>query len=288
MTSWEVSKYLISAKKDIDSIMFIEENIKDVPLAIRRDYVERIKDHFYINCCVVVDEFLAQKNIIRDKKLKTEWKEEHPIIKQIYYERDKNSAHIDETYKMKNYESFSKLIIEMKSQIRSIVNACAEILPNKLTINYFPHDKVLFRLIYKVNNDEEQKINKSNYVDHKEGYAVGNLLKPRRVVYDLKELRGLSEEEKQELAVLVDAGLNFYEAQQNLEDFYILINCIHGKNLWTFDIENRVQFYKELKHSGIIDQYDRPKYLKVFTKEAVDKAYNMANYIWGFGIWDKI
>ena len=267
--------------------MFIEENIKDIPLAIRRDYVERIKDHFYINCCVVVDEFLTQKNIMRDKKLKTEWKEEHPIIKQIYYERDKNSAHIDETYKMKNYESFSKLIIEMKSQIRSIVNACAEILPNKLTINYFPHDKVLFRLIYKVNNDEEQKINKSKYVDHKEGYASGNLLRPRRVVYDLKELRGLSEEEKQELAVLVEAGLNFYESQQNLEDFYILINCIHNKNLWTFDVDNRVQVYKELKHSGIIDQYDRLKYLKVFTKEAVDKAYNMANYIWGFGIWDK-
>lgn len=287
MTSWEVSKYLISAKKDIDSIMFIEENIKDIPLVIRRDYVERIKDHFYINCCVVVDEFLTQKNIIRDKKLKTEWKEEHPIIKQIYYERDKNSAHIDETYKMKNYESFSKLIIEMKSQIRSIVNSCAEILPNKLTINYFAHDKVLFRLIYKVNNDEEQKINKSKYVDHKEGYASGNLLKPRRVVYDLKELRGLSEEEKQERAVLVDAGLNFYEAQQNLEDFYILINYIHNKNLWTFDVENRVQVYKEFKHSGIIDQYDRPKYIKVFTKEAVDKANNMANYIWGFGIWDK-
>ena len=89
------------------------------------------------------------------------------------------------------------------------------------------------------------------------------------------------------MAVLVVAGLNFYESQQNLEDFYILINCIHNKNLWTFDVENRVQVYKELKHSGIIDQYDRLKYLKVFTKEAVDKAYNMANYIWGFGIWDK-
>ena len=289
MTSWEVSKYLISAKKDIDSMMFIEENIKDIPLAIRRDYVERIKDHFYINCCVVIDAFLDSKNIIntKEEKFRSNWKSEHSTVKQLYYERDKNSAHIDETYKMKNYESFSKLIIGMKSQIRSVVNACAEILPNKLTINYFPHDKVLFRLINKVNNDEEQKINKSKYVDHKEGYAVGNLLKPRRVVYDLKELRGLSEEEKQELAVLVEAGLNFYESQQNLEDFYILINCIHNKNLWTFDVENRVQVYKKLKHSGIIDQYDRPKYLKVFTKEAVDKAYNMANYIWGFGMWDK-
>lgn len=286
MTSWEVSKYLISVKKDIDSMMFIEENIKDIPLAIRRDYVERIKDHFYINCCVVIDAFLDEKNIIntKEEKFRSNWKSEHSAIKQLYYERDKNSAHIDETYKMKNYESFSKLIIEMKSQIRSVVNACTEILPNKLTINYFPHDKVLFRLINKVNNDEEQKINKSKYVDHKEGYAVGNLLKPRKVVYDLKELRGLSEEGKQELAVLVEAGLNFYEVQQNLEDFYILINCIHNKNLWTFDVENRVQVYKELKHSGIIDQYDRTKYLKVFTKEAVDKAYSMANYIWGFGI----
>lgn len=68
---------------------------------------------------------------------------------------------------MKNYESFSKLIIEMKSQIRSIVNACAEILPNKLTINYFPHDKVLFRLINKVNNDAEQKITNLNMLTTK-------------------------------------------------------------------------------------------------------------------------
>lgn len=287
MNKWEVSKYLISAKKDVDSMMYIEENLKNIPLTIRRDCVERIKDHFYINCCVVVDEFLKLKYEIKDRRIKTEWKKNNPIIKQIYYERDKNSAHIDEDYKMKNYESFSNLIKEMKTQIKCIISTCREILPQILTINFYPHDKVLFRLVNKVNNDEEQKINISKYVDHKEGYATGDLSKPKNVIYDLKEFRKLSEEEKKELAVLVEAGLNFYEAQQNLEDFYILLNCIYDRNLWTLDIENRIRTYKDLKDTGIIDQYDRPKNLKIFTKDIVDKAYNMANTIWGFGLWNK-
>lgn len=105
----------------------------------------------------------------------------------------------------------------------------------------------------------EKEINKSKYVDHKEEYAIGNLMKPRQVAYAIKELRGLTEDKKKELAVLVDAGLNFYEAQQNLKDFYILVNEIHHLYLWTFNVSNRVEVYKKLKATGIIDQFDRSK-----------------------------
>ena len=48
------------------------------------------------------------------------WKEENCKIQQLYYERNKNSAHIDDNYKMKNYQSFKQLIDEMKLQIREI------------------------------------------------------------------------------------------------------------------------------------------------------------------------
>lgn len=84
-------------------------------------------------------------------------------------------------------------------------------------------------------------------------------MKPRQVAYAIKELRGLTEDKKKELAVLVDVGLNFYEAQQNLKDFYILVNEIHHLYLWTFNVSNRVEVYKKLKATGIIDQFDRSK-----------------------------
>ena len=289
MMKWEVAKYFIYAKKDIDSIMFINEILLRIPATLRKEYVDRIRDHFYINCCVVVDKFLDEKNIIntKEKKARADWKKERFNINQVYYERDKNSAHIDEDYRSSFYQSFSQLICEMKKQLKSVYEECKSILPSVLTINYFPHDKILFRLINKVDSIYENEINKSKFVNYREGYAKGNLMKPKQVVYDIKELRGLTDVEKKELAVLVEAGLNFYEAQQNLQDFYILVNAIHNLNLWTYNVENRLIMYKKLKSTGMIDQYDRPKKITIFTKTAVDHAYDMANFIWGYGIWNK-
>ncbi len=289
MTEWESAKHFIYAKKDIDSMMYIDENLFKIPMPLRKEYVDRIRDHFYINCCVVVDAFLDKNKIENSKehKYRTEWKEHREHIKQIYYERDKNSAHIDEDYRSTYYQSFKQLINEMKRQLNSVYVECRNSLPDEITIDYFPHDKVLFRLINKVDSVYEDEINKTKYVDHKEGYATGNLMKPRQVVYDIKELRGLSEDKKKELAVLVEAGLNFYEAQQNLQDFYILVNEIHQLHLWTYNVPNRINVYKKLKETGIIDQFDRPKKICLLTQKAINNAYNMANYIWGYGIWDK-
>lgn len=290
MRKWEFTKYLISAKKDVDSLLFIHNNLNYIPIALRMDYVDRIRDHFYINCCVVVDHFLDDHNIMNTKteSKRTEWKKERPLIESLFYERDKNSAHIDETYRSKHYESFLRLIKEMKMQIKAILQECSDCLPDNIVIDYFPHDKVLFRLINKISISDEDEINKSKYVDHKEGFAIGNLSKPRQVVYDIKELRGLTKEEKQNLAVTVDAGLNFYEAQQNLQDFYILVNDIHDFNLWTYNVADRCKVYEKLKSTGIIDQYDRPRKNMALSTEFVNNVYEMANYIWGYGFWTKV
>lgn len=284
MMNWEIVKCLIDAKKDIDSLMFIEMNLNKIPKVLRKEYVDRVKDNFYINCCAVVDAFLDQRHIYG--KQRTEWKEKHLLIKQLYYERDKNSAHIDEGYRFKNYDSFQQIITEMKKQIYEVKRNCEEILPSIIELNFFPHDKILLRLINMVDEDKEEMIKRSKYTDHKEGFAVGDLMQPRKVVYDIKELRGLCEEEKKDLAVLVEAGLNFYEAQQNLQDFFIIVNCIHGLNLWTSNVEERICAYERLKRSGIIDQFDRPKKTRVITDEFKEWAYNTANFVWGYGLWD--
>ena len=286
MNNWELAKYLLSAKKDIDSLLYIKENLDNISNTIKKDYIDRLRDHFYINCCVVVDEYLVKNNI--KGKEKTIWKESYPKIQQLYYERDKNSAHIDEDYKLKNYQSFSQLVNEMKNQLTQVFDICSSILPEIFEINYFPHDKILFRLINMIDKKKEEEINKSKYVDHKEGFATGTESRIIDVIYDIKELRGLSKERKKELGVIVEAGLNFFEAQQNLQDFYILVNSIHDLNYWTFDVNNRVNAYLELKKSGIIDNFDRPKKVKVLTTEFKDYAYNLANYIWGFNYWNRL
>lgn len=73
-------------KKDIDSMMYIEENLLKITISLRKEYVDRIRDHFYINCCVVVDDFLDKNKILNSKEQKTrsEWKENRKDIKQIY------------------------------------------------------------------------------------------------------------------------------------------------------------------------------------------------------------
>lgn len=286
MNNWELAKYLLSAKKDIDSLLYIKDNLDNISTIIKKDYIDRLRDHFYINCCVVIDEYLEQKNI--KGKEKTEWKESYPKIQQLYYERDKNSAHIDDDYKIKNYISFNQIVNEMKGQLHQIYNICIDLLPEVFEINYFPHDKVLFRLINNVDIKKEKEINKSKYVDHTEGYAIGDSPRIIDVVYDIKELRGLSRERKKELGAIVEAGLNFFEFQQNLQDFYILINNIHDLDYWTFNVNNRVNAYLELKKSGIIDNFDRPKKLKIFTTEIKNHVYNLANYVWGFNYWNRL
>jgi len=288
-SSWEVVNYLIEAKRDVESIMYIKDNLFKIPSAIRMDYINRLKDHFYIKCVVVIDEYLDQKGIKNRKedKQRTYWKDARPIIKKIYDERDCNSAHIDDKFILTSYETFQDLINTMIRQLKYIKKEIEEILPIKFKLKFYPHDKILFRLLRGVDAEKEEEIYKSKYIDHKEGYALGDLSQTRYVAYDIKELRSLSKDKIRELAVVVEAGLNFYEAQQNLENFYVLVNYIHDENLWTFNIDNRLSDYEELKKLGLIDDYDRPQKLKIYTEQIKDTAYDLANNIWGGNLWIK-
>ncbi len=55
MTSWEIVKYFIDCKKDIDSIMFISENVRKISnLNLRNILDSRLRD-FYIKIRVVYD-----------------------------------------------------------------------------------------------------------------------------------------------------------------------------------------------------------------------------------------
>ena len=63
MNKWEITRYLIDAKKCIDSMLYISENGSKLPLELRNK-VESVRSRFYVSCCVVLDNcFPKQKKI---------------------------------------------------------------------------------------------------------------------------------------------------------------------------------------------------------------------------------
>lgn len=289
MKEWEVARYLIDAKKDIDSIIYFSENLEKIPLTIRKEYCDRIRDHFYINCCVVIDAFLDIKNIYntKEEKFRSNWKSERPIIERLYYERDKNSAHIDKNYKIKEYESLTELKNEMIRQIKKVFEISKDILPNNIDLKFLSHDKVLFRLINGIDAKKEEKIRESMYSDKKGIYSKAPYGKALKAVYDIKEVRGISEEEKQEIGVATEIGLNYFETIQNIQDFFIKINLIYGLNYWTDFFDKQYPKYMELKNSGVIDIYDRPKSLHCYTRDFIKKVSSLATEIYGKNIFKQ-
>ena len=61
MTPWEIAKYLIDCKKDIDSIMFIAENVRSISnLNLKSILDSRLRD-FYIKIRVVYDKSIKKQ-----------------------------------------------------------------------------------------------------------------------------------------------------------------------------------------------------------------------------------
>ena len=90
MTKWELARYIIDAKKSIDTILFISEHSNQITGINLREKITAVKTKFYVCACVVLDKCFpkTKKDICKD-----------PVIDAVYYERDKNVAHKDDNYK---------------------------------------------------------------------------------------------------------------------------------------------------------------------------------------------
>lgn len=290
MTKWELARYLIEAKKNIDTLLYIKENQK---LLINIDLRARIAatcQQFYINCCIVLD-----KSFPKDKKKICQNK----VVASIYYERDKNSAHKDENYKRQKYNTPDELIAILKNQLAEVRSLCKNFLPENLTLDYVPHDKELFRFAHRVNPEIENDIYKIKYplrVFHsyqlsKEGlhsfrefdtakqdeclakqfgYDLNEITK-RPILQSADDIRGMSEDEKQRQAVILNDGLNSYEGLQNRQDSCIKINMLHGYDMWVNPNWKLFEQIEELKSIGFYDQFEIVHLEKVQDKESQKK-----------------
>ena len=263
MNKWEVARYLIDAKKNIDSIMYINKNIYelnniDVSLKIRD-----VMQSFYLNLSYVLDE----KYNTKDKKQSI--CRNNKIIESIYYERDKDKAHKDSNYQRTKYDSIEEIIESMKKQIFEVRKKCEDIIAKEVTLDFVPYDKELFRIVNGINREKEDKICRKKYFIS-DSLNENNIT--RKIFYDTEELK--ENREKDKYAVIMKDGINIYEGIQERQDACIKVNVLNNTNIWVqFNSKSKKKIEKLIK-TGLVNKYGIPlsfeemsqEQWKVFTK----------------------
>lgn len=245
MTEWELARYLIDAKKCVDSIMFIEQNFSSLRNIDIREKISIRRDKFYIYCCVILDKSFTniEKKALREKD---------EIIERIYYERNKNSAHKDTNYIPIKYKSINEFIEDLKKQIIHLKEVCKNTLPSVVTLDFVPHDRELFRLVNGLVQEKEASINKQKY-PLKSDLKINKQLE---IFHDTEDIRDINNSEVKNYATLCENGINSYEGLQNRQDFCIRTNVLHNQNMWctlNIGVLSIIDKWREL---GIIDKYN--------------------------------
>ena len=148
-----MARYLIDAKKCVDTMLYINDGIERIKNLNIKEKVSSTRDKFYINCCAILD---AHKD--KCKISKKEWCQKDNIIEHLYYERDKHSAHKDDNYFSKEYESLGCITEEMKSEILHVKDVCKSVLPSNVTLEFVSYDRDLFRVIHGITPEKEELI----------------------------------------------------------------------------------------------------------------------------------
>ena len=187
MTEWELARYLIDAKKCVDSILYIARNKKALLNIGLREKRETIKRHFYINLCIVLD-----KSFPKNKK---ELCLNNNIIKNIYHQRDKNYAHKDNNYFGIQYDSWGDESKAMSNEIQAVFQVCKNKLPQNITLDFVPHDHEMFRYANGVTPEIEEKIKAKKHSgynkpipDSVDSFVVS-------VIHDIEDLKNIPKED---------------------------------------------------------------------------------------------
>lgn len=266
MNSWELARYLIDAKKDVDSLMFIKDNIDELSNIDIYNEIKKNQTDFYLNLCFVLD------NVYNNKTKKNDICKSNHIINSIYYERDKDKAHKDENYKKTNYSTIDEIINIMTEQVVETQKICSTKLPEVLTLDFVPHDKNLFRLINGLTKNKENEINNMKY---EKINCFKNI--DKQILNDIDDLKNIPEEERKNYAVVIKDGINLYEGIQERQDSLIKLNALYGGNLWCEFNKKARRIVKELLENNLIDKFMRPLDATQITKEKIVLFNNIMN-----------
>lgn len=246
---WIIASYLIDAKKNVDSVWFIENNLDQLKYLDLRKKTREIRNEYYINLCLVIDEYTKKSG-----KKKSVICNQDQIINRIFYERDKNAAHKDESYVEHGYSSLEEMVEDMKSEVVHVREKCASCIPEVVTLDFVPHDKELFRLIHKLSADEEERIRQIKYLPKTTSVPRNNVIK-RTIIHDIEEIARLPFDERAKYCVVFNDGICPNEGIQERQDSSILFNLLFGLNIWPTMNMEVLETVKELNKLGVIDDY---------------------------------
>ncbi len=245
MTKWELTRYLIDAKKCVDSILFIAENVKELRNLSLRDIVEDRQRKFYINVKVVYDKSLTSSQ-------KKSLKQSDEIYRQTCMERDKNYAHKDDSYIQPDHKSLTEIADILKERLIHCFSLCKNALPDVVTLDFIDYDRDLYRFLNKIDPEKEEELLKAQYP----GYGI----KPseeelknsvsRKVFDDTEDIKKIDNPD--EYAVIMKAGLTVREGIQEGQDSVIRINVLSGQNMWVCPDMKTIKKLKKMieEHPG--------------------------------------
>lgn len=252
MNKWELARYLIDAKKAVDSVWFIALNGEKLRNIDIRKEIEGHRSDFYINACAVLDEFTGCK------KRKKEVCNADSVIESVYYERDKHYAHKDYDYRPKHYDSLLAIYEDMKAQIIHVREVCAESLPDAVTLDFVPHDKQLFRHLHGVTPEKEEEIKKVKHSGYGRAVPEGVETKEYQILLDSEDVKFLTPEEKKKYATLIECGICGNESLQNFQDASIRSNVLFQTDIWCRFKQEKTPDVEKLKKNGYLDEFDIP------------------------------
>lgn len=250
MNKWELARYILDAKKSIDTVLYLSENGKNLSMIDIRDEVNEVKRKFYVNTCVVLDKCFPKqkKSICQDG-----------IIADIYYERDKNYAHKDDDYKSKEYSSIGEMADEMKMQLQCVVNICRDFLPEELSLDYVVFDSKLFRIANGITKEVEEQIlnfkhpNRGQKMNVPEKYT-----KSFDIFYDTEDINKIPFDKRKQYATIFSVGICMEETLQKLQDSAVRANVLFNGNIWISMSQSKLEKFRKMRALGLLDACDMP------------------------------
>lgn len=242
LPKWELARYLIDAKKNVDTVLFIERHSKEFGKFPHSEL--KAAKHEFCNSASNVLDNLGQPRLKQELKLNDD------LIEMLYYERDKNVSHKDTDYEKINFNSTL-----MKNILRHVKRISNKNLPKEVTLNFLNWDSILFRQIKGITKQKEEEIKKRKYSKNTSIINANNQAFPVRVLNDIeKPLKNTDKQDND--AIIVEDGLTTEEQIQNRQDSCISSNLRFDINSWAILDENSNIIWEKYKTMGLIDEYN--------------------------------
>ena len=227
ISKWINANYLIAAKQEVDSLWYIAKHQDLIANTINVDFrylVELHRNTFYINAADVVDKF-----ILNAKLKKKDLCNEYAKIERLYYYRDQHAAHKDKRFRDNQWLSLMEIKEECQQILDEVFVICKNALPENITLNYVCYDGFLFRVIYGITKEVENKIESCKYSLNNIDFQSSDTVS-KTIFHNIEDQWKV--ENQNDYAVIVKNGLVYEEGVQERQNACIRINVLNNTNIW--------------------------------------------------------